>query len=107
MTIINDNIHNNYVHYLSGPVIELDAFFYHHRITLEVQGSQHRLHNTGWYKDVKKLEDIINRDWKKRCTCQDNGIFYYVEDENPEIVISKRIQKIKNLSNQSSQIFNS
>ncbi|CAG8622645.1 13264_t:CDS:2, partial [Ambispora gerdemannii] len=41
----------------------------------QVQGAQHRLHNTGWYKDVKKLEDIVNRDRLKRCMCQDNGIF--------------------------------
>ncbi|CAG8782839.1 779_t:CDS:2, partial [Dentiscutata erythropus] len=51
-----------------------------------------------WYKDVKKLEDIVNRDRLKRCLCQDNGIFllevWY--DENPEIVIPQRIQKINN-----------
>ncbi|CAI2182373.1 20652_t:CDS:2, partial [Funneliformis geosporum] len=50
-----------------------------------------------WYKDVKKLEDIVNRDRQKRCICQDNGIslleVWY--DEKPEIVIPKRIQKIK------------
>ncbi|CAG8624134.1 362_t:CDS:10, partial [Diversispora eburnea] len=40
-----------------------------------VQGAQHRLHSTSWYKDVKKLEDVVNRDRKKRCICQDNGIF--------------------------------
>ncbi|CAG8711066.1 8307_t:CDS:1, partial [Scutellospora calospora] len=55
--------------------LELDAFFQKYQIALEVQGGQHRFHNTGWYKDVKKLEDIINRDRKKRCICQDNGIF--------------------------------
>ena len=64
---------------------------------MEVQGAQHRLHNTSWYKDVKKLEDIVNRDRQKRCICQDNGIslleVWY--DEKPEIVIPKRIQKIK------------
>ncbi|CAG8831392.1 18271_t:CDS:1, partial [Racocetra persica] len=59
--------------FLNG--LEFDAFFKKHRIALEVQGAQHRLHNTGWYKDVKKLEDIVNRDRKKRCMCQDNGIF--------------------------------
>jgi hypothetical protein len=37
--------------------LELDAFFRHHRMALEVQGVQHRLYNTSWYKDVKKLED--------------------------------------------------
>ncbi|CAG8830493.1 28210_t:CDS:1, partial [Gigaspora margarita] len=63
-----------------GPIIEyrppfLNALFRKHRIALEVQGVQHRLHNTGWYKDVKKLEDIVNRDRLKRCMCQDNGIF--------------------------------
>ena len=40
--------------------LELDAFFRHHQMALEVQGAQHRLHNTSWYKDVKKLEDIVD-----------------------------------------------
>ncbi|CAG8547326.1 10163_t:CDS:2 [Diversispora eburnea] len=66
---------------------KLDAFFQKYRIALEVQGAQHRLHSTSWYKDVKKLEDVVNRDRKKRCMCQDNGIFllevWY--DEKPEI----------------------
>src|SRR2546423_1172961 len=81
--------------FLNG--LELDAFFQKFQIALEVQGAQHRFHSTSWYKDVKKLEDIINRDRKKRCICQDIGIFlievWY--DEKPEIVIPKRIQKIK------------
>ncbi|CAI2191601.1 15163_t:CDS:2, partial [Funneliformis geosporum] len=59
--------------FLNG--LELDAFFQKYQIALEVQGAQHRLHSTSWYKDVKKLEDIINRDRQKRCMCQDNGIF--------------------------------
>ncbi|CAG8704097.1 13950_t:CDS:2, partial [Rhizophagus irregularis] len=37
----------------------LDAFFQKYRIALEVQSAQHRLHSTSWYKDVKKLKDII------------------------------------------------
>ena len=64
---------------------------------LEVQGAQHWLHNTSWYKDVKKLEDIVNRDRKKRTLCQLNGI-YLLEvwyDENPEITIPKKIYKFK------------
>src|SRR6266480_7874539 len=81
--------------------LELDAFFQKYRIALEVQGAQHRLHNTSWYKDVKKLEDIVNRDRQKRCICQDNGIFlikvWY--DQSPEIVIPGRIQKIKEFVN--------
>src|SRR2546430_16647241 len=81
--------------FLNG--LELDAFFQKYRIALEVQGAQHRLHSTSWYKDVKKLEDIINRDRRKLCICQDNGIslleVWY--DEKPEIVIPKRIQNIK------------
>jgi len=87
--------------------LEFDAFFQKHRIALEVQGSQHRFHNTGWYKDVKRLEDIINRDRKKRCICQDNGIFLFEVwyDENPEKVIPERIQKIKCFVNQASKIF--
>ncbi|RHZ80459.1 hypothetical protein Glove_135g83 [Diversispora epigaea] len=59
--------------FLNG--LEFDAFFQKYKIVLEVQGSQHRFHSTSWYKDVKKLEDIVNRDRKKRCICQDNGIF--------------------------------
>ncbi|CAI2175056.1 16945_t:CDS:2 [Funneliformis geosporum] len=81
--------------FLNG--LELDAFFQKYRIGLEVQGAQHRLHSTSWYKDVKKLEDIVNRDRRKRCICQDNRIslleVWY--DEKPEIVIPKRVQKIK------------
>ncbi|CAB4419694.1 unnamed protein product [Rhizophagus irregularis] len=49
--------------FLNG--LELDAFFQKYRIALEVQGAQHQLHSTSWYKDVKKLEDIVNRDQKK------------------------------------------
>src|SRR5437763_15579327 len=86
---------------------ELDAFFRSNRIALEVQGAQHRLHNTSWYKDVEKLEDIVNRDRKKRCMCQDHGIFlleiWY--DEDPEKVISERIQKIKGFVNQAFKNF--
>ncbi|CAG8769292.1 23477_t:CDS:2, partial [Dentiscutata erythropus] len=88
--------------------LELDAFFQKYRIALEVQGAQHRFHNTSWYKDVKKLEDIVNRDRQKRCICQDNGIFllevWY--DEKPEIVIPKRIQKIKEFVCPASKSFN-
>ncbi|RHZ71249.1 hypothetical protein Glove_261g53 [Diversispora epigaea] len=65
--------------FLNG--LELDAFFQKYRIALEVQGAQHRLHSTSWYKDVKKLEDVV----------------WY--DEKPEIVIPERIQKIKNFVN--------
>ncbi|CAG8456801.1 10682_t:CDS:2 [Ambispora leptoticha] len=77
--------------------LELDAFFRSNRIALEVQGAQHRLHNTSWYKDVKKLEDIVNRDRKKRTLCQLNGI-YLLEvwyDENPEVTIPKKIYKFR------------
>ena len=51
--------------FLNG--LELDAFFQKYRITLEVQGTQYQLHSTSWYKDVKKLEFIVNCDWQKRC----------------------------------------
>ena len=44
-------------------------------MALEVQGTQHRLHNTSWYKDVKKLKDIVDHDQKKRTLCQLNGIY--------------------------------
>ncbi|CAG8800626.1 12577_t:CDS:1, partial [Dentiscutata erythropus] len=44
-----------------------------------------------WYKDVKKLEDIVNGDRLKRRMRQDNGVFilelWY--DEKPEIDIPK------------------
>ncbi|GBC09899.1 hypothetical protein RclHR1_00920017 [Rhizophagus clarus] len=43
--------------------------------TSKVQGAQHQLHNTSWYKDVKKLEDIVDRNQKKRTLCQLNGIY--------------------------------
>jgi hypothetical protein len=53
--------------FLNG--LELDAFFQKYQIALEVQGAQHRFHShcTSWYKDDKKLEDIVNRDRQKRC----------------------------------------
>ncbi|CAG8453420.1 8768_t:CDS:1 [Diversispora eburnea] len=113
--------------------LEFGAFFQKYQIALEVQGAQHRLHHTSWYKDVKKLEDVVNRDRLKRCICQDNGIFilevWYDEkpedvvnrdwlkrcicqdngifllDEKPEIVIPERIQKIKGFVNQTFRTF--
>src|SRR6266498_3249557 len=92
--------------FLNG--LELDAFFQKHQIALEVQGAQHRFHSTSWYKDVKKLEDIVNRDRQKRCICQDNGIFFIEVwyDQNPEIVIPERIRKIKEFVNQASKSYN-
>ena len=45
--------------FLNG--LELDAFFQKYQIALEVQGAQHRLHNTSWYKDVKKLLIVIGK----------------------------------------------
>ena len=91
--------------FLNG--LELDAFFQKHRIALEVQGAQHRFHSTSLYKDVKNLEEIVNRDRQKRCICLDNGIFllevWY--DQNPEIVIPERIRKIKEFVNQASKRF--
>jgi len=87
--------------------LELDAFFQKYRITLEVQGAQHRLHSTSWYKDVKKLENIVNRDRQKICICLDNEIFFIKVwyDQNPEIVIPERIRKIKEFINQASKSF--
>ncbi|CAG8781893.1 42648_t:CDS:1 [Gigaspora margarita] len=91
--------------FLNG--LELDAFFQKYQIALEVQGSQHRLHSTSWYKDIKRFEDIVDHDRKKRCLCQLNGIFllevWY--DENPEKVIPERIQKIKDFVNQAFKVF--
>src|SRR3954453_7507372 len=84
--------------FLNG--LELDAFFQKYQIALEVQEAQHQFHSTSWYKDVKKLEDIVNRDRQKRCICLDNGIFlievWY--DQNPEIVIQKGYENLGNLS---------
>ncbi|RHZ85609.1 hypothetical protein Glove_63g84 [Diversispora epigaea] len=96
MKILNERLIIEYRPlFLNG--LELDAFFCHYQIRLEMQGSQHWLHNTSWYKDIKKLEDIINRDWLKRCIYQDNRIFllkvWY--NEKSEKIIPKRIQKIK------------
>ncbi|RIA83752.1 hypothetical protein C1645_742832 [Glomus cerebriforme] len=54
--------------------LKLDAVFQKYQIALEVQGAQHRFHSTSWYKDVKKLKNIVNRDQQKRCICLDNGI---------------------------------
>ncbi|GBB88619.1 hypothetical protein RclHR1_01520004 [Rhizophagus clarus] len=60
--------------FLNG--LELDAFIPKYRIALEVQRAQHRFHSTSWwYKDVKKLENIVNRDRQKRCIYLDNGSF--------------------------------
>ncbi|CAG8557649.1 6974_t:CDS:2 [Ambispora leptoticha] len=42
--------------------LELDIFFRSNGIALEIQEAQHRFHNTSWYKDIKKLKDIINYD---------------------------------------------
>ncbi|GES96784.1 hypothetical protein GLOIN_2v1502041 [Rhizophagus clarus] len=50
-------------HFLNG--LELDAFFQKYQIALEVQGARHWFHSTSWYKDIKKLEDIVNRDRQK------------------------------------------
>ena len=41
--------------------LELDAFFRHHRMVLEAQGAQHRLHNT----KMSKNSDIVDRDRKE------------------------------------------
>ncbi|CAG8733130.1 14249_t:CDS:2, partial [Rhizophagus irregularis] len=85
--------------------LELDAFFQKYRIALEVQGAQHRLHSTSWYKDVKKLEDIVNRKKDAFVWNLDNGIFLIEVryDQNPEIVIPERIRKIKEFVNQASK----
>ncbi|PKY31645.1 hypothetical protein RhiirB3_531690 [Rhizophagus irregularis] len=87
--------------------LELDAFFQKYRIALEVQGAQHRLHSTSWYKDVKKLEDIVNRKKDAFVWNLDNGIFLIEVryDQNPEIVIPERIRKIKEFVNQASKSF--
>jgi hypothetical protein len=53
--------------------IELDAFFRHHQMALEVQGAQHRLHR---YRDIKKLEDIVGRDLKKESYVSLTGFFF-------------------------------
>src|ERR1044072_2894425 len=60
-----------------------------------VQGAQHRLHSTSWYKDVKKLEDIVNRDRQKRCICQDDGIFHGMT-KNRKLLFQKGYEKLRN-----------
>src|SRR6266511_6175334 len=77
--------------------LELDAFFQKYRIALEVQGAQHRFHSTSWYKDVKKLEDIVDRNRRKRCICLDNGIFlievWY--DQTRKLSFQKGYEKLR------------
>ncbi|RHZ45565.1 hypothetical protein Glove_669g18 [Diversispora epigaea] len=41
--------------------LNVDALFQKCQIALEVQGAQHRLHHTSWYKDVKKLLIMIDK----------------------------------------------
>jgi hypothetical protein len=79
--------------------MQLDAFFQKYRIALEVQGAQHRLHNTSWYKDVKKLEDIVNRDWQKRCICLNSGIFLmrYDMTKTQKLSFQKGYEKLRSL----------
>ena len=79
--------------------LELDAFFQKYRIALEVQGAQHWLHNTSWYKDVKKLEDIVNRDRQKKCICQDNGIFLsrFGMIKTRKLLFQKGYEKLRSL----------
>ncbi|CAG8478252.1 1294_t:CDS:2 [Cetraspora pellucida] len=52
---------------------------------------------TYWYKDVKKLENIVDHDRRKRCQCQLNGV-YLIEvwyKENPEVTIPQKIYKYR------------
>ncbi|RHZ63869.1 hypothetical protein Glove_327g7 [Diversispora epigaea] len=39
--------------------LEFDAFFQKYQIALEVQGAQHWLHNTSWYKDIEDLRILL------------------------------------------------
>ncbi|CAG8600075.1 4901_t:CDS:2, partial [Diversispora eburnea] len=52
--------------------LEFDTFFQSNQITLEVQGA----HRTSWYKDVKKLEDVVNRDQNKDVYVKITEFFY-------------------------------
>src|ERR1043165_7377196 len=75
---------------------ELDAFFPTSSNGIRSARAQHRLHNTSWYKDVKKLKDI---DRKKRTLCQLNGI-YLLEvwyDKNPETTILRRYINLRSV----------
>ncbi|PKK74411.1 hypothetical protein RhiirC2_708891 [Rhizophagus irregularis] len=48
-------------------------------ILIEETITEYRLaHNTSWYKDIKKLEDIIGKK---------DSFVWTMEDQNPEIVI--------------------
>ncbi|CAG8761884.1 21430_t:CDS:2 [Rhizophagus irregularis] len=77
---------------------DIDELKENHKFQTRCKGLS--IDSTSWYKDVKKLEDIVNRDRQKRCICQDNedngiSLLEVWYDEKPEIVIPKRIQKIK------------
>ena len=88
------------IEYLSSFLngLELDAFFQKYRIALEVQGGQHRLHSTSWYKDVKKLEDIVNHNQQKRCICQDKFFFLkYCMAKSRKSLFLKGYKKLRSL----------
>ncbi|CAG8615680.1 7484_t:CDS:2 [Racocetra fulgida] len=68
--------------------LEFDAFFQKYQIALEVQGRQHRFHNTSWYKDVKKLEDIVNPLTRKNdywLTKLPNRKFKYLQHQTSDL----------------------
>src|SRR6266496_3160620 len=83
--------------FLNG--LELDAFFQKCRIALEVQGAQHRFHSTSWYKDVKKLEDIINRDRKNDAYVKilEFPFLRYGTMKNRKLLFLKGYKKLRSL----------
>ncbi|PKK78825.1 hypothetical protein RhiirC2_769806 [Rhizophagus irregularis] len=58
-------------------------------LQLKVQGAQHRLHSTSWYKDV--------RDWQKRCICLDNLDSGIILLENFQMLYIKHTMTVGNL----------
>src|SRR5205814_9641506 len=80
---------------LRRDIDELNAFFQKYRIALEVQGAQHRFHSTSWYKDVKKLEDIVNRDRQKRCIMEFPFLKYGMT-KNLKSLFQKGYEKLRN-----------
>ena len=84
-------------HFLNG--LELDAFFQKYRIVLEVQGAQHWLHSTSWYKDVKKLKDIVNRDWQNNAYVKimEFSLLRYGMTKNQKSLFLKGFRKLRSL----------
>ena len=82
--------------FLNG--LELNAFFQKCQIILEVQRAQHQFHSTSWYKDIKKLEDIVNRDRQKDAFVKIMESFFlkYGMTKNQKSLFQKGYERLKN-----------